>query len=94
MAISHPLRAPGIFPQGLTATSHADLPRSELLTANSSGVATSSSNPLSIGKLVYDVIPTIDIKGFAGDKLRRIVREEGGRDADVVDADEATSGSL
>jgi hypothetical protein len=45
-------------------------------------------------RLVYDVIAAIDIKGFAGDKLCRIVREEGGRDADVVDADEAASRSL
>ena len=44
--------------------------------------------------LVYNVIPTIDIKGFACDKLCPIVREESGRDADVVDADEAASRSL
>ena len=89
-----------------SAASRADRPRLELLTALASGVATSieSSKPLSVGtkhnarpehiELVYDVIAAIDIKGFASDKLCRIVREEGGRDADVVDAHEAASRSF
>jgi hypothetical protein len=50
--------------------------------------------PLRNRALVYDVIPTIDIKGFAGDELCRIVRQKGGRNADVVDTDQAASGSL
>jgi hypothetical protein len=86
-----------------------DLPRLELLTANSFGalisLETFESPP--VGKkcrraprnpevvyLVYNVIPTIDIECFACDKFCAIVREEGGREADVVDADEAASRSL
>jgi len=44
--------------------------------------------------LVYDVIAAIDIKGFAGDKLGRVVCEEGSSDANVIDTDEAANGSL
>ena len=39
--------------------------------------------------LVDDVIAAVDIERFAGDQPRRVVRQEGGGDADVVDADQA-----
>src|SRR5262249_39675160 len=76
------------------------LPKTHPGVATSGEVRAHSGSPRSTNacrknlELVYDVIPAIDIKGFAGDKLCRIVREEGGRGADVVDADEAASGSL
>jgi hypothetical protein len=41
------------------------------------------------GPSIDDVIAAVDIERFAGDQARRIVGEERGGGADVVDADEA-----
>src|SRR5262249_24634768 len=38
---------------------------------------------------VDDVVAAVDIERLSGDQLGRVVREEGGGDADVVDADQA-----
>src|SRR3974390_1735185 len=43
---------------------------------------------------VDDVIAAIDINRVAGDETRRVVREEGGGGADVVDTDEAAGRRL
>jgi len=40
-------------------------------------------------QLIDDVIASVDVKRFAGDKARRVVRQEGRCDADILDADEA-----
>jgi len=40
------------------------------------------------------VVAAVDVKRLAGDEACRIVRQERGGDADVVDADEAARGRL
>src|SRR5262245_48978892 len=45
-------------------------------------------------QLVDDVVPPVDIERFAGDEAGGIVRQEGGGDADVVDADQAAGRRL
>ncbi len=40
-------------------------------------------------RLIDDVVAAVNVKRFAGDQTRRIVREEGSRDSDIVDADKA-----
>src|SRR5262249_59985024 len=39
--------------------------------------------------LVHDVVATVNVKRLAGDEAGRVVREEGGGGAHVLDADEA-----
>jgi hypothetical protein len=40
------------------------------------------------------VVAAVDVERFAGDEARRVVRQEGGGDADIVDADEPAGGRL
>ena len=44
--------------------------------------------------LIHDVVATVNVKRFACDEAGCVVREEGGGDADVLDADEAARLSL
>ena len=46
------------------------------------------------GELVDDVVATVDVKRLASDEALRIVREERGGDADIVDPDQAAGRSL
>src|SRR5262249_61290869 len=39
--------------------------------------------------LIHDMVAAVDVKRFAGDEAGGVVREEGGGDAHVLDADEA-----
>src|SRR5262245_40762297 len=39
--------------------------------------------------LIHDVVATVNVKRLAGDEAGRVVREEGGGDAHVLDTDEA-----
>jgi hypothetical protein len=45
---------------------------------------------LSPATLVDDVVPTIDVKRLARNEAGGVMREEGGGDAQVVDADETS----
>ena len=44
--------------------------------------------------LIDNMVPTIDIECFTGDKARRIMRQKGGGNTDVVDTDETADGSF
>src|SRR5262245_29512243 len=44
--------------------------------------------------LVDDVVAAVDVKGFPGDETGGVMRQEGGGNADVVDADQAAGGRL
>ena len=46
------------------------------------------------GELVDDVVAIVDVKRLASDEARRIVREERGGDADIVDPDQAAGQSF
>src|SRR5215475_10562551 len=63
-------------------------------TGGAGAVPTSSVTAPSRGELVDDVLAAVDIKRLAGDQARRVVRQERGGDAHIVDADEAAGRSL
>src|SRR6187397_1695843 len=50
--------------------------------------ATTRSSTPALRVLVDDVIAAVDVEGLAGDQTGRVMRQEGRRGADIVDADE------
>src|SRR5215216_6586775 len=74
----------------IAAIVHAQLSPGKHLYGSSGNLSRSDQT----SRLIYDVVPAIDVKRLAGDEPCGVVRKKGGGDPNIVNADKASCRGL